>query len=117
MHRFFYTIMMAVTALFMMTGPSYALDIQDVRYGMHPDKVRMVIEFSEATEYRVFALDGPYRIVIDIPEASWHADTIEKPLASGVKNVRQALLQEGVSRIVVEVDFPFSDTVCFFPAG
>lgn len=98
----------------MMTGPSYALDIQDVRYGMHPDKVRMVIEFSEATEYRVFALDGPYRIVIDIPEASWHADTIEKPLASGVKNVRQALLQEGVSRIVVEVDFPFLIRSAFF---
>lgn len=114
MHRFFYTILVAVAILLGTAAPSYALDVEDIRYGVHPDKVRMVIEFSEAIEYRVFSLDSPYRIVIDIPEASWHAGKIEKPLASGVKNVRQALLQEGVTRIVVEVDFPFLIRSAFF---
>lgn len=113
-HRFFYAVLMAVTVMLFTAAPSFALSVDNIRYGLHPDKVRMVVEFSEATEYRAFALGDPYRIVIDIPEAEWRVGKIEKPAGSGVKAVRQGVLQEGVSRIVIELDYPLSIRSAFF---
>jgi len=37
-----------------------------VRYGIHKDKIRLVLDLSKPVKYRVFRLEKPYRVVIDI---------------------------------------------------
>ncbi|NPA32229.1 MAG: N-acetylmuramoyl-L-alanine amidase [Aquificae bacterium] len=37
-----------------------------VRYGVHPDKVRVVLDLNKHAKYRVFYLKNPYRVVIDV---------------------------------------------------
>ena len=52
----------------LINSPSlYALTLDNVRFGLHTDKTRMVLDLSSKAEYRVFTLDNPYRIVIDLP--------------------------------------------------
>ena len=51
--------------------PVLAADVSDVRIGIHPDKTRMVLELSQKVPYRIFTLQDPYRVVIDLPEVAW----------------------------------------------
>ena len=86
--------------------PASALSVEDVRFGKHEDKVRLVLELSEITDFRVFALPDPYRLVIDLPSFTWNASPVPKPAGLSVKSVRHGKLQEGISRIVIDIDKP-----------
>ncbi|WP_339864083.1 hypothetical protein [Paremcibacter congregatus] len=74
-HRAVKVFLMAATALGLWTAPGQAaVDILDVRTGLHPDKTRVVLELSDATFYEVSyrqdpALEGRREIVVDLKEA------------------------------------------------
>jgi N-acetylmuramoyl-L-alanine amidase len=77
-----------------------------MRFGEHPDKIRMVLELSRPASFRTFALDNPYRVVIDLPSFAWSVPAIEKPRASVIREIRHGPLNEGISRIVVDLSAP-----------
>jgi len=87
-----------------------ALDLKDVRFGVHPDKTRLVIDLSEKTDFRSFILpaDGnkPYRLVVDMPEFNWQAGSIPKPDKTTVLDVRSGILKPGIKRLVIDLDKP-----------
>lgn len=83
-----------------------ALSVDQVRFGVHPDKIRMVLDLSQITDYRVFALDNPYRLVVDLKSFEWRAGKIAKPGQAGIKDIRQGPLQPGISRIVFDMERP-----------
>lgn len=85
---------------------AHALTVKDVRFGTHPDKVRMVIELSDKTDFKVFTLAAPYRLVIDLPHFEWQAAAISKPVGSAVTDVRQGALTPQTSRIVFDLSQP-----------
>ena len=67
--------MVAAVLVFLMLqvpyiSPADAADIvaTDIRIGVHRDKTRLVIEFSENVAFKIFTLAKPYRVVIDLPE-------------------------------------------------
>jgi N-acetylmuramoyl-L-alanine amidase len=66
----------------------------------------MVLDMSAMPDYRVFALDDPYRIVIDLPSFEWRVGSISKPGGSAVNTIRQGALKPGYSRIVIDMDKP-----------
>ena len=91
-------------------APAWALDVQNVRFGAHPDKTRMVVDLSADSDFRTFMLpkeqNHPYRLVVDLPDFNWQAGTIPKPPKTTVLDVRSGTLQQGVKRLVVDLEKP-----------
>ena len=99
---------------------AYALDVKDLRFGIHPDKIRMVLELDQATDYRVFHLKDPYRLVIDLPRFGLGFN-LQNKLASlsdnkAIKNIRSGHLTPSVSRMVIDLKGPYAvDTTFLLP--
>ena len=83
-----------------------ALDVERIRFGQHPNKVRMVLDVSDVTDFRVFALSSPYRIVIDLPTFQWKAGRVNKPQHTLISDIRQGALMPDISRIVFDLKQP-----------
>lgn len=107
-------IFLVFAAAIFLPAKSYALSIEQIRFGEHPDKIRMVMELSSRADYRVFILSDPYRMVIDLPHFDWRAGTVYKPASTGIKAVRQGKLEPGISRVVFDLDRPVSVQSAFF---
>ncbi len=90
----------------MQAFPVNALSIETVRFGVHPEKTRMVLDISEVTDFRVFALSSPYRIVIDLPAFEWQAGRIERNTQAMVTDIRQGKMNADISRIVFDMTKP-----------
>lgn len=102
----FLSALLALCFLTLAPAPARALDIDTLRFGAHPGKIRMVLELSQTADFRAFALNDPYRVVVDMPTFTWKAGDVEKAPGTGVRGIRTGLLQPGVSRLVVELDQP-----------
>lgn len=87
-------------------SPARALTVKDIRFGTHPDKIRMVIELSDKVEFKAFTLASPDRMVVDLPHFEWQATTISKPAASHITDIRQGALTPDTSRIVFDLAKP-----------
>ncbi len=85
---------------------AFALDVEDVRFGVHTENIRMVLDLSDVADFRAFTLSSPYRIVIDLPDFEWNAGQVKRPEQSKVSNIRQGKLSPGISRIVFDLDQP-----------
>ena len=98
----------AIIALLLATiRPLWAADVSEVRIGVHPDKTRMVVELSAKVPYRIFALQDPYRIVIDLPEVEWKIpESPRHPSGGIISSYRFGLFQAGNSRLVVDIERP-----------
>ncbi len=93
---------------------AYALEITSLRYGKYPDKVRLVLDMDQISDFRVFTLSSPYRIVIDLPFFTWRVDKAEKPVGVFISDIRQGKLDNGISRIVIDLNKPASIQKAFF---
>ncbi len=87
-----------------MSNSAYALEIKDIRFGKHPDKIRMVIDLNEVADFRAFILSSPPRMVIDLPTFSWKAGKVEKPENTMISDIRQGRLTSKISRIVFDMN-------------
>ena len=81
------------------------LTAKSLRLGAIEEHTRVVVEFTEAVDYKLFTLSSPYRAVIDLPETKWDIpDTLQdKGLVSGV---RFGSFKPGQGRIVVDLRGP-----------
>jgi N-acetylmuramoyl-L-alanine amidase len=78
-----------------------APSIKDVRLSNQADATRVVVEFTESTKQKVFTLDNPNRVVIDLPATSWSG---KLPKGDGVvKSLRAGKRDNGDLRIVLDV--------------
>lgn len=91
---------------FFIINAAFALSVESVRFGNHPDSARAVIELDEAAEFRAFVMTNPTRIIVDMPEFSWRVSGIQKQSALAIKDVRYGALGGGLSRIVIETSKP-----------
>lgn len=92
---------------------AWALSVDQVRFGAHPDKMRLVFDLSEHSNFRVFSLADPYRLVVDLPTFYWQVQDIQKPAYSGVLAVRHGDLKPGISRIVFDMERPIALRTAF----
>ncbi|MFC4350147.1 N-acetylmuramoyl-L-alanine amidase [Fodinicurvata halophila] len=99
---------LALLAGLVMSGAASAKpEVEDARIGLHPDKTRFVLELSERPQYRIFTLDDPYRLVIDLPELDWPDRKETTPEAAGlVSALRYGLFTPGTSRVVLDLSRP-----------
>src|SRR5262249_20833926 len=79
----------------------------DARLAGDAKQTRFVLDLDKAVQFRAFALDDPYRIVVDIPQISF-----QLPVGTGsngrglVKAFRYGLVMPGGSRIVFDLTGP-----------
>lgn len=99
--------------LFSALPSAQALTVKDVRIGLHPDKSRIVLELDQVSKFRVFILDSPWRLVVDLPEYDWRVSEISKPVQAGIQAIRQGTLKPGFSRVVFDLDRPVSVSSAF----
>jgi len=101
----------AITSLalfFMSLAPlnSYALTIEQLRFGEYTGKTRLVIDLDQNAEFRAFVLPNPYRMVIDLPAFSWPNAGVTKQEKLGITAIRHGNLKPGISRMVFDFKAP-----------
>ena len=90
-------------------GALAAPAITDVRVGLHGDMTRLVLDMTGRTDFTIFTLAEPDRVVIDMPPVRWSPG--ERTLAidrAGVARVRFGQFRPDTSRIVLDLDRPLA---------
>ncbi len=90
-------------------GTAVAADaeVTDIRVGEHGLSTRIVIDLDRPIDSKIFALAGPARLVIDLPEVGWRLPPRPLPAGVGVlARLRYGLFQPGNSRIVIDLNQP-----------
>lgn len=78
-------------------------ELRDLRLWDSPEGTRVVLELSEATQHKVFTLDNPQRIVIDLPSTAG-VKLANKVQGKGiVKSVRASEREGGELRVVLDM--------------
>ena len=76
-------------------------------FASEPQKgTRLVLEMSERVDFKVFSLDAPRRIVLDLPSLDWpdvNASPEPKGLISGLRFGQFTATQ---SRLVIDLNTP-----------
>lgn len=85
---------------------SWPFIVEKVRLGQHGLKTRIVLDFSHKTDFRVFHLANPPRIVIDIPPAEWHVAKTQFLLNDLIKGYRSGALDDGLTRVIFDLNKP-----------
>lgn len=81
--------------------------ISDVRVGLYKGATRIVLESDRPIAFELFALTGPARIVLDLPEVGWQMPAKPLPDATGVfQQLRYGLFKPGNSRVVIDLKTP-----------
>ena len=79
--------------MFLLQVPASAGEIQGVRVWSGPEKTRAVIDLSSAAEYRLFHLQNPERVVIDLEKSRLTSEVVldkrYSGVISGVRHARQ----------------------------
>lgn len=69
------------------------------------ETVRLTLSVGEAVAFRLFTLDNPLRLVIDLEGAPWRAGA-PPPGVGPVVRLRSALNRPGVTRVVLDLNAP-----------
>ncbi|MBS0288223.1 MAG: N-acetylmuramoyl-L-alanine amidase [Proteobacteria bacterium] len=78
-------------------------NVQGLRVWASPDSTRLVFDLSDPVKYKLFTLDNPYRVVIDIEDARYSAILDESSLKdSGILKLRHGPREKGV-RLVLDM--------------
>jgi N-acetylmuramoyl-L-alanine amidase len=81
--------------------------ITDARLGVEPGLTRVVISLSQRSDFQVFTLADPYRVVIDLSEVDWKVPRGTKLRGQGlVAGMRYGLFKAGTSRVVLDLMEP-----------
>lgn len=81
-----------------------AADIDGVRVWAGPDKTRAVLDLSSEVDYRVFSLDNPRRVVVDVKNASLGPSTSIPSVGGDVlTDIRTGRRNESDLRIVFDL--------------
>ncbi len=81
--------------------------ITDARLGVEPGATRVVISLTQRSDFQVFTLADPYRVVIDMSEVDWKVPSGTKLRGQGlVAGMRYGLYKAGTSRVVLDLMEP-----------
>ncbi|HET9353496.1 MAG TPA: N-acetylmuramoyl-L-alanine amidase [Sphingomicrobium sp.] len=81
--------------------------ITDARLGVEPGLTRVVITLTQRSDFKVFTLADPYRVVIDMSEVDWKVRSGTKLSGQGlVAGMRYGLFKAGTSRVVLDLMEP-----------
>lgn len=84
--------------------PASAMALSDMRIGLHDALTRIVLEADHPFAYRIFQLQNPARLIVDVPAMDWQVaslpDRNDSPL---IQKSRYGLFNPDVLRIVLDL--------------
>lgn len=92
----------------LMSTPLSALSVNDIEIESLQKEERISVALSRPVHYKAFLLDGPPRMVVDLPKFQWRVDAnkIKQYHGSLIKNVRYARFNAETSRVVFDLSAP-----------
>jgi len=99
-----FTLLMLTLLVVLITNIASAANIDSLRFWTSPDRTRLVFGISTPLEYKVFTLDNPPRIVMDVKNAKFSAKipTIAKDHKL-VSRIRQGVRNKKDLRLVLDL--------------
>ena len=100
---------LTLIALLSSSSLASAAELRDLRLWDGPDSTRLVFDLNGEVQHKVFTLDHPDRVVIDISniDRKSAADFINKAALKGVvTKLRYGARDDGATRVVLEVSKP-----------
>ncbi len=83
---------------------AYAAEVQGIRFWAGPDHTRAVIDVTEEVNYKVFTLDNPHRVVVDIEQTVAQDQPPRQEVDQGVLDtVRTGKRDNGGLRVVFDL--------------
>ncbi len=93
--------------MFMLTWSQLAqavTNVDNIRAWLAPDNIRLVFDLSSPVKHKVFMLDNPQRLVLDIEDTQLNLDVNALGLAKGpIQKVRTGKRGDGI-RLVLDLD-------------
>ncbi|MBO4521471.1 MAG: N-acetylmuramoyl-L-alanine amidase [Alphaproteobacteria bacterium] len=100
-HIFCFLIFIAATVL--CPRQSDAAIVQNIRLGdQSGSSVRIVVDLSEKTDFKIFPLSNPDRVVIDLPKTSFDIKESALPKKDYLNKIRLGTKEAQTGRIVLE---------------
>ncbi|HHJ39602.1 MAG: N-acetylmuramoyl-L-alanine amidase [Methylothermaceae bacteria B42] len=94
----------AVFLLLIFSSIAWATEVLGVRYWQAPDKTRLVFDSSGPVKPKVFTLDNPRRLVIDLPQVRLKSAIPQpKKKLRFLRRVRAGKPRSGVLRLVLDL--------------
>ena len=86
-------------------SPVYSATIEELRVWRAPDHTRLVFDLSSAVAYKLFTLDNPARVVVDIADSVKLPDLSQVDLSdSPIGNIRTGLRDGNTLRVVLDLN-------------
>lgn len=87
-------------------------DIKDIRVWQYPDKIRVVLDLTQRHEHKLFELDSPARVVLDVSNAKMLKVLDNLELANTpIKSVRSGKRNANDVRIVFDLENPMQSVI------
>jgi len=81
--------------------------VEGLRVGVHGERTRVVVDLAAPSDYHVFTLADPYRVVVDLKGGAFALAPEDLPRSGGaVKALRFGLFKADVARIVIDAARP-----------
>ena len=109
-----------LTVSLLFAGAVSAADLRDLRLWDGPEATRVVLDVSGSVEHKVFTLENPARVVLDVDGLSSQSLAALRNIAGKgvVQKVRGGPRDDGSVRIVFEIKAPVStNSFSLEPAG
>ncbi len=89
-----------ILLLCLLSVPVWASEIQGMRVWTGPDHTRAVFDLSDSADYKLFELDNPPRVVIDLDQASLKSSLTVK----NNKDIKKVRFSQDKNRVRVVLD-------------
>ena len=86
--------------------------VQDMRIGNQPEGARVVFDMNQSVNYRVFLLDSPQRVVVDLADSNIY-NLYTKAKNQVVAGTRVGKMQGNDKRVVMDLARPATVTKAF----
>jgi len=81
-----------------------AVEVKGFRVWTDPEKTRAVLDLSERTDYQLFTLENPHRVVIDLHNSELkHSLAFEQEHAGVINHVRHGAPEKNTLRLVLDL--------------
>lgn len=79
---------------------SPAVNINRIRTGKHPGKLRLVLDLSAAAAYRINIIDDGQAVTIDMPNATWNVERAMPDVTGSIlQEISSEILADGAVRL------------------
>ena len=92
-----------IAAIILCPCQSEGAVVQNIRLGSQSgSSVRVVVDLSEKTDFKIFSLNNPDRVVIDLPKTSFNVKESSLPKTNDLSKIRLGTKEKQTGRIVLE---------------